>query len=165
MSENEEEILKAALKLSFAEQCQHAHWKVRSRAYEMLSSFDDEKDEETTNDKNFEINYFKEAMHKIVSETNANALDVALERTNGRLRKMIDRELLSFTSSSGRGVKGERCERIRGRRWGESVASARLESVLRETESGEFCHGNILFVRGDGTIGVSDRGVIESEWA
>ena len=110
MSENnEEEILKAALKLSFAEQCQHAHWKVRSRAYEMLSSsFDDdvEKEEkETTNDKNFEINYFKEAMHKIVSETNANALDVALERTNGRLRKMIDRELVSFTSSSREGVK------------------------------------------------------------
>ena len=53
MSENEEEILKAAVKLSFAEQCQHAHWKVRSRAYEMLSSSldDDEKDEETTNDK------------------------------------------------------------------------------------------------------------------
>ena len=108
MSENEEEILKAAVKLSFAEQCQHAHWKVRSRAYEMLSSSldDDEKDEETTNDKNFEINYFKEAMHKIVSETNANALDVALERTNQRLRKMIDRELVSFTSSSREGVKG-----------------------------------------------------------
>ena len=117
MSENnkneEEEILKAALKLSFAEQCQHSHWKVRSRAYEMVSSSfgDDAKDEkETTNEyKNFEIiDYFKEAMHKIVSETNANALDVALERTNQRLRKMIDRELVSFftsSSSKSEGVK------------------------------------------------------------
>ena len=40
----EEEILKATLKLSFAAQCQHAHWKVRSRAYESMvssSSFDE----------------------------------------------------------------------------------------------------------------------------
>jgi len=107
----EEEILKATLKLSFAAQCQHAHWKVRSRAYESMvssSSFDDdfakdEKKETNTNDyeKNFEIiDYFKEAMHKIVSETNANALDVALERTNQRLRKMIDRELVSFFNTS-----------------------------------------------------------------
>ena len=123
MSENnkneEEEILKAALKLSFAEQCQHCHWKVRSRAYESMvssSSFDDDfakdgKKETNANDyeKNFEIiDYFKEAMHKIVSETNANALDVALERTNQRLRKMIDRELVSFftsSSSKSEGVK------------------------------------------------------------
>ena len=41
----EEEILKATVKLSFAAQCQHAHWKVRSRAYESMvssSSFDDD---------------------------------------------------------------------------------------------------------------------------
>ena len=115
----EEEILKATLKLSFAAQCQHAHWKVRSRAYESMvssSSFDDDfakdgKKETNANDyeKNFEIiDYFKEAMHKIVSETNANALDVALERTNQRLRKMIDRELVSFftsSSSKSEGVK------------------------------------------------------------
>ena len=117
--EEEEEILKATLKLSFAAQCQHAHWKVRSRAYESMvssSSFDDDfakdgKKETNANDyeKNFEIiDYFKEAMHKIVSETNANALDVALERTNQRLRKMIDRELVSFftsSSSKSEGVK------------------------------------------------------------
>jgi len=78
-NEKEEEILKAALKLSFAEQCQHSHWKVRSRAYEMVSSSfddDDEKDEkETTNgNKNCEINHYcKEAMQTIVSETNASA--------------------------------------------------------------------------------------------
>ena len=111
-NEEEEEILKAALTLSFAEQCQHSRWKVRSRAYEMVSSsFDDDaKDEtETTNEykKNFEIiDYFKEAMHKIVSETNANALDVALERTNQRLRKMIDRELVSFFTSSSSKSEG-----------------------------------------------------------
>jgi len=113
----EEEILKATVKLSFAAQCQHAHWKVRSRAYEsMVSSFDDdfakdEKKETKTNDyekKNFEIiDYFKEAMHKIVSETNANALDVALERTNQRLRKMIDRELVSFFNTSSSSSKSE----------------------------------------------------------
>ena len=113
----EEEILKATVKLSFAAQCQHAHWKVRSRAYESMvssSSFDDDfaKDgtkETKTNDyerKNFEIiDYFKEAMHKIVSETNANALDVALERTNQRLRKMIDRELVSFFNTSSSSSK------------------------------------------------------------
>jgi len=117
--EEEEEILKATLKLSFAAQCQHAHWKVRSRAYESMvssSSFDDDfaKDgkKETTNandyEKNFEIiDYFKEAMHKIVSETNANALDVALERTNQRLRKMIDRELVSFFNTSSSSSKSE----------------------------------------------------------
>ena len=115
----EEEILKATVKLSFAAQCQHAHWKVRSRAYESMvssSSFDDdfakdEKKETKTNDyekKNFEIiDYFKEAMHKIVSETNANALDVALERTNQRLRKMIDRELVSFFNTSSSSSKSE----------------------------------------------------------
>jgi cytoskeleton-associated protein 5 len=115
----EEEILKATVKLSFAAQCQHAHWKVRSRAYESMvssSSFDDDfaKDgtkETKTNDyerKNFEIiDYFKEAMHKIVSETNANALDVALERTNQRLRKMIDRELVSFFNTSSSSSKSE----------------------------------------------------------
>ncbi|CAL6423423.1 unnamed protein product [Bathycoccus prasinos] len=117
--EEEEEILKATVKLSFAAQCQHAHWKVRSRAYESMvssSSFDDdfakdEKKETKTNDyekKNFEIiDYFKEAMHKIVSETNANALDVALERTNQRLRKMIDRELVSFFNTSSSFSKSE----------------------------------------------------------
>ena len=90
-----------------------------------------------------EINYFKEAMHKIVSETNANALDVALERTNQRLRKMIDRELVSFTSSSREGVKGVK-------EFAEDVGAKVLPALVSKAFFGrpkavEFCHGNVLF--------------------
>jgi cytoskeleton-associated protein 5 len=86
--EAEEAVLRDALKLSFAERCGHAHWKVRSKAYETLApGHSDAK----TND-NIDV-YFKDALHKIVNESNANALDVALEKTNLRLRDMIEREL------------------------------------------------------------------------
>ena len=79
--EAEEAVLRDALKLSFAERCGHAHWKVRSKAYETLApGHSDAK----TND-NIDV-YFKDALHKIVNESNANALDVALEKTNVRLR-------------------------------------------------------------------------------
>ena len=86
---SEEEILRSALKLPFSEQMSHAHWKVRTRAYEMLADFSS-----SSNDNKKKVGmYFKEFLHKIVSETNANALDVALERTNARLRGTIDREV------------------------------------------------------------------------
>ena len=80
-----------------------------------------------TND-NIDV-YFKDALHKIVNESNANALDVALEKTNVRLRDMIERELNDPEEDRARKTD---VKQFRGRRWSESGTGSHVKSVLRD---------------------------------